>query len=541
MVAAAAKTASALKRAAAADERKAEAKMHREMMNDIECELAALDSDEETESDATPVEASPPPRKRARKAKPVRVKKLVFDEPKPAVQPAFEFGKVIRTRYAGFDVPYHMPADYKPETDHEGLERIAEVLRNNSLAALVFFTMLRRVFNTKTGQVSMAFATLVNSTGAYPVVIGHWNLWQRICAQCYSAFNPRTKGSTDFAKRDMKLALSSFIAELHPEDLVVLGERTGATPMTETRVKSESHFVMSAYLIYGVAHALSNVLTVEQLLCPKPGIPNGWCKDQRATVYGLKMYKEFNVSSYLMVKLSQSKFTAAAHFPIGGVRNALYTDTTPSFGVEWSRAQLEELRSVVRFFSRGRVDTARHCESWFSALPAEPLRTREEILASMPIPPGETVGIPNDSYRRAVKDRNFSTTRDQENVNEILQKLNMRRAGRGRPPRHQVGRAAVTKQLLSQLHKDRHRRVINKRKALRIVGRATEMDQALLQKQRPAIAEAVVGVPVMASVATETVPVIAPLVTALVQAAQMYNSVPRRDAYTDAEAARLGL
>jgi len=362
------------------------------------------------------------------KVKKPRVSSTLTEDTEPAVIPDYAFGRVITTTYRGFTIPYHQNHN---EHDEKIAQQVANTLKNDSILSLILFTVLRRCFNTANGQVAMFFATLTNSQGSYPVVIGHYNLWQRICMNCYSAFSPRSSGDSGIRKDSIRLALANFVSpNMHNVDLEKLSERTGADKMPTSRIANHSHFIMSIYFIRYAASALYDVKSVDRLLCSRTGLADGWCVDQRLTRYGLKDYMNFHVSSYKIVNTQQSKFKARSHF-FDIKRDPIFSDETPSFGVEWSDKQLSELNTVRSFltfpFTKSRkLPSSSHCGSFYEILD-NPIRSREEILASMPD------GVDDDRHLRQTIARNFSSKRDQEMANFFVQKAGLPKPKPGRP------------------------------------------------------------------------------------------------------------
>ena len=331
-------------------------------------------------------------------------------------------------------------------------------LKNNSVLATILFTVFKRCFNTSNGQVGLFFATLYNSKGSYPVAVTHWSLWQRICMQCYSCFSPRSSSSFGIRKDAFKATLLGIMCkDVHQKDLEKLRAVTGADATAPTRVKDDSHVVISAYWIRYAYRILMNVGTIEELIHNnQDSTGNVFCNDRNLTLYRLGEYERFKVSSFKMVACQQSKVTAAAHFGSRVGINSIFNDLSPSFGVPWSIEQLKVLNTAIAFMNYELPSEKynHHYTDIFTSVEETETRSREEIIQSLPN------GVEDDSQLRPKMSNNFTPMRDVKAVTKIMKDHDIQPLRRGRPSKTLKSKAELKKKLLRNEEMKRGKRKI---------------------------------------------------------------------------------
>jgi len=378
--------------------------------------------------------------------------------PPPAPEPAFPFGRVLPVGGEALSVPYaHENATGGEEDALQ--QAVTAQLRSRPLLALLIFTVSRRCFDTVKGHVGLFFATLQGARATHPVVLTHWSLLNRICIQCYSGFSPRSKGGPGVRKSDIQSAFRGLIVTgMSDGDLESMRAVSGADK--SARVKQHSHVAVSAHWFRRALRALRDVRDVTSLILPyaSEGEPRGtgvFCTSAELTMRDIGSYKDFSISAYKMVMCQQSKVTAAAHFPQGPPNVQPYDARSPSFGVEWSRVQLDRLRDVATFLSPATgvsVDKTQHYKSLYEA-DESPVRSRDEILAGTPY-------ILDDSASRPPLNNNYRAKQDRLAVKETLRRQGFPIPSRGRPSANMCPVVDEQKRILHIVRTQRGRRVM---------------------------------------------------------------------------------
>ena len=381
--------------------------------------------------------------------------KILLDKASNLTEPKEKFGRPIRFNYSGFIIPYSYNRKISDEEDIKNFQEIQDQLKRDSILSTIIFTLLRKAFNTSNGKVGLFFANIYNSTGSYPVVVGHWSLWQRICMHLYSSFSPRSSDAFGVRKCDFKSSFANIIGKnFHADDINKLRIVTGADPMTPSRVINDSHFVISAYWLQYASLALSQVEVIEELIHDHPSDDaiNVFCTDDTLTVQGLGDYKTFDVSAFLLIRTQQSKFSAMAHFGNRSFEvNSVFDDLTPSFGVPWSKDQLIQLSSVMEFFMEKKSVQIGHFESFYKTN-NDPLRSRHQIMESLPN------GVLDDSKLRHTTNHNYASKIDQKKVREFLENNGIEPPGRGRTSKGRKFKATLKRTLIEREEKLRGKR-----------------------------------------------------------------------------------
>lgn len=305
-------------------------------------------------------------------------------------------GAAIRFEYLGLVLPFSSP----PLTSDQSNEVLA-LLKSNSMLALCMWTILHKCHNTVTGKMALWYGTIYTSAYAHPVAIGHYSLWIKICAMCYSAFSSRNT-NTGYRKKDLQEALLPFVGQnIHLSDLVKLRVLSGADRMKATGMaRKQSHFVISIYLLRCMGLYLKDVSSVGDLLYNEEQPDKKvFCTDRRVTkeslreIHGISAFKLTN-------NASQVKFSAAAHFGRQSDKKG-FDKLTPSFGITYSMEQLEMLATVRQFFNGAdKPPKPSHMESFY-ALNGSPIQDDATIRATF-------TEVPDDSHLRPSADNNYN-------------------------------------------------------------------------------------------------------------------------------------
>lgn len=331
------------------------------------------------------------------------------------------------------------------------LEDVEKALRADALVSLVMWTMLFKCFNTETGKVALFFTNVRTPRATYPMMVGHWSLWQRVMIQCYTGCTRK------YRKEHMQSAFGLFVVanNFSKKKFAVLRRTTGAEAMTKPRILEQGHFLISFDLFQKMAMVLKNH-TVETLLSKNKTSNDGWCKDTCITIEDLKEYENMNVSSYKMSKTPQSKFRGDAYFPTGGLRDPVYDSLTPSFGIPWSTAQIERLNRYLGY------EDPRHFHTFYTrAGPPEPM---DVIRAKITY-------REDDRHLRPPSNHGFQQKKDKKALEKVFKENNLSLPGRGRPS-GSIKAIVKKKQLeLEQIQIERRKR--KNKKKVRCVGRGS--------------------------------------------------------------------
>lgn len=344
---------------------------------------------------------------------------------------------------------------------HASLEDVEKALRADALVSLVMWTMLFKCFNTENGNVALFFTNVQTPQAVYPMMVGHWSLWQRVMIQCYTGFTRK------YRKKHMQTAFGLFVVtnRFSKKKFTALRRVTGAEAMTEPRILDQGHFLMSFDLFRKIAMILQHH-TVETLLSKTQATGDGWCKDTYVTIEDLKEYKNMNVSSYSMSKAPQSKFCGDAYFPTGGIVDTVYDALTPSFGIPWSDAQIDRLNRYLGYEDR------RHFHTFYTR--AGPPDTMDMIRATIKF-------RKDDRHLRPSSNHGFQQRKDQKALEKVFSANNLKLPGRGRPSG--MVKAVVKKKRLELEQIQIQRRKRKNKKNVKCIGRG---NVAMLKLFNPA-------------------------------------------------------
>lgn len=375
-----------------------------------------------------------------RKASKLRIP--VADEGVP-LAPAMPFGPNVRIQIGNIFVPFHSA----PPTQ----EHVISTLKKDSLLTLILHTAFYRCTDTTTGKVLLHPATLCNSTGTYPVFVGHYSVLQRVLIQLFAGFTRNRVNHVN--KEQIASTLEPLTARgLSRADMDGFRALTGTAAMPLARQLTEGHFVISANFVCAAANALRCFHFIEEVLQPdaKTNKEDIFCTDRRVNIEWLKIYsrpdgKDLEISAHKMCHTVQSKVTEWVWMPR---KDPAYTELTHQFGLPLSDAQLASWAHVRRMLNNlPETPAVSHQANLFDVSKA-PVKTRAEILAAHPD------GIANDAHLRPELPHNMAHLQCKKVVKSLLVRNNIAPPTAGRPSKHSKVQGVV-KELMQMVRTDK--------------------------------------------------------------------------------------
>lgn len=314
---------------------------------------------------------------------------------------------VIRTK----DVLRHIPCCYSnqnmviPHPTYKALYAfqhfqddapLRKLLYDNHVAAFVFATLLHRVFNTFTGQVGVHFARITLRPGVHEdVVVGNLACWQGFMWQLYTGWK------TSYVKKIVLQQISNFQYKNVPSGLYSdMSRVTGSSPGFHAR--EGAHLMINFQLWHAIAIILRPCDSLDEFLTafPPSRVPDLAQVQVRKTLLGQPRPA---ISTEQLSRVRQHKTCRDPwNTQYGDLTQyeQCYDIHTPTFGVEWTRAQLERLYAAISAFTKQTFPVF-HRRSYYTCNSDLPIHSAQEVYLRWHKPP-------KDSSMRGLKDSNFS-------------------------------------------------------------------------------------------------------------------------------------
>lgn len=341
----------------------------------------------------------------------------------------FVFGRSVK-----FSGTIHVPPS-------GGADQVAQEVLGSLLVSLTLWSLSHKCFDSTKGLLSFWFVYATDASGSsYPLVVGHWSLWKSCMVHLYTGWWHAC------TKKMMQQAFRPYLVQnLDTSDYDELVRVTGVDPFTvEKRRKEEGLFCLSADWFRFALESIGS-FTFDDIFAE---CKNHDCKKG-------DMQQLFSISTYKLVfRNMQSKVSAAAIRGIHPKARSTYDDLSFNFGVPCSRAQLEMLHSVNRYWNGCSLPIS-HFRSLFETDEHAPVLSYETLRAEF------GGGPKDDSKNRPHADRNYRRNEDRNLEHKYRKARGLPEARKGRPRNTPECKEAQNK---IQQYRKLNRRVRSKRK-----------------------------------------------------------------------------